>query len=141
MAGKLAFYEKYGVEEYYVYDPDAVELTAWRRHGKKLRPVFPGKSWTSPLLGIRFDLSGIEMVVYRPDGQPFLTFLELKELEEKAQEEARAARRQAASAKRQATLAQRKADKAEREAADAHQRAERLAARLRELGIDPEAGC
>src|SRR5437870_2206117 len=30
---KLAFYDEYGVEEYYVYDPDRVKLTAYHRQG------------------------------------------------------------------------------------------------------------
>jgi hypothetical protein len=31
-------------------------------------------NWTSPRLGIRFDLSGEELQIYRPDGQPFVTY-------------------------------------------------------------------
>ena len=31
MANKLLFYQRYGVEEYYIYDPDAVELTGMIR--------------------------------------------------------------------------------------------------------------
>jgi Uma2 family endonuclease len=34
MIAKYEFYSRYGVEEYYVYDPDRVELTGWlRREG------------------------------------------------------------------------------------------------------------
>jgi Uma2 family endonuclease len=139
MDRKWDFYDQYGVAEYYLYDPDSVELCGWRRQRKQLRPIFPRGGWTSPLLGIRFDLSGLEMVVYRPDGQPFLTFLELKERAEQAQREAAAAKRLAANAKRKATLAERKAEKAQLEMNEARQQAERLAAKLRELGIDPEA--
>ena len=36
--------------------------------------VRQGDGFVSPRLGIRFDLSGPEMVVYRPDGRRFLTF-------------------------------------------------------------------
>ncbi len=76
MADKLAFYEEYGVEEYYIYDPDHNQLTAYRRQGEVFRRVRPVDNYTSPRLGIRFDLSGPEMVVYRPDGQPFRTLAE-----------------------------------------------------------------
>lgn len=31
MAKKLKFYERYGVEEYHLYDPDRIELTGWQR--------------------------------------------------------------------------------------------------------------
>src|SRR5918997_7065103 len=29
MTKKLQFYERYGVEEYYIYDPDEIELIGW----------------------------------------------------------------------------------------------------------------
>lgn len=29
MLRKFKFYERYGVQEYYLYDPDDVELTGW----------------------------------------------------------------------------------------------------------------
>jgi hypothetical protein len=59
---------------------------------------------------------GLEL--YRPDGQPFLSYLELEEQRELAEQRA-----------------EREAQRAEREA----QRAERLAAKLRELNIDPDS--
>src|SRR3954449_1925855 len=34
---KFQFYEKYGVAEYYVYDPDHVTLEGWLREGDRLR--------------------------------------------------------------------------------------------------------
>lgn len=33
--------------------------------------------WVSPRLGVRFDLTEEELQIYRPDGDRFLTFLEL----------------------------------------------------------------
>ena len=33
---KFRFYERYGVEEYYYYDPSKDELTVWLREGKIL---------------------------------------------------------------------------------------------------------
>ena len=32
MANKLKFYERYGVEEYYIYDPDKIDLNGWLRN-------------------------------------------------------------------------------------------------------------
>ncbi len=88
MARKLLFYEQHGVEEYYVYDPDRVRLTGYRRavdSGFELIPDANG--FVSPRLGIWFDLSGPELVIYRPDGQPFRTYLELAEQAERVEQE------------------------------------------------------
>jgi hypothetical protein len=53
--------------------------------------------WTSPLLGIRFELvPGNELTIREPDGEPFMTFLEMAA------------------------------------------KADRLAAKLKEMGIDPD---
>lgn len=78
MDDKLEFYETHGVEEYYLYDPDRPALKAFVRRGDVLRRVRPIQDYVSPRLGIRFDLSGPEMVVYHPDGRRFLTFEELE---------------------------------------------------------------
>jgi Uma2 family endonuclease len=77
MNEKLAFYEDYGVEEYYMYDPDANQLTAFVRSGDVFRRVRKLDNFVSPRLGIRFDVSGPDLVVYGPDNRPFLTFEEL----------------------------------------------------------------
>jgi Uma2 family endonuclease len=132
MSHRLAFYERHGVEEYYLYDPDNVRLFGWVRKGRKLRPVSQMHGHVSPRLGIRFDLSGDELVIYRPDGQRFLTFVELAVQREEAEQQAKQSRKQAEQARR-------KAQRAERQAEEARQRVERLEAKLRELGIDPEA--
>ncbi|WP_462321145.1 Uma2 family endonuclease [Halochromatium sp.] len=126
MADKLAYYDRYGVEEYYVYDPDRRSLGIWTRQGGKpsAPDVHPGllsqshiRGWTSPRLQIRFALTPETLLLFYPNGQPFLTSVEL------------ARRAEEASAR------------AEQEAARAdaeHFRAERLAERLRALGLDPD---
>ena len=103
MVRKHRFYDEYGVEEYYVYDPDRGTLDGWQRREGKLADIEEMRGWVSPRLGVRFDLEGDELRLYRPDGERFSTYLEL--------------------------VAQREQER---------QRAERLAARLRELGIDPD---
>jgi hypothetical protein len=125
MDRKFAFYDAYGVEEYYLYDPDTFELSGWRRQQGRLQPILRMDGWVSPRLGIRFDLSGDELVIVRPDDTPFLTYLEQAAQRVESQQQAAAAQQQAAAARKEA-------DK-ERE------RAERLAAKLRALGVDPEA--
>src|SRR5262245_60543790 len=88
MDDKRAFYEEYGVEEYYVYNPDTNRLMMFVRRGEVLRRVHNVAEFVSPRLGIRFDLSGPGMVVYGPDGNRFLTFEELKTAQEEAESRA-----------------------------------------------------
>jgi hypothetical protein len=78
MEKKDAFYAEYGVQEYYIYDPEKDHLSVYLRSGTVLRRVWIQTEFTSPLLGIRFDLSGEEMQVFYPDGRPFLTFAQLE---------------------------------------------------------------
>ena len=55
MAKKLLFYETYGVEEYYIYDPDDVELTGYVRDNSGVFTPIPNTNgYTSPRLGVRF---------------------------------------------------------------------------------------
>ncbi len=110
MLNKLKFYERHGVEEFYMYDPEREDLGGWLRSGEELREIEPIESWVSPRLGVRFELSPEGLELYRPDGQKFATYVELDR-------------------QREVAIA-----RAEQEA----QRAERLAAKLRELEIDPE---
>lgn len=110
MTKKLRFYDRYGVQEYYVYDPDRKDLTGLQRLNGCLEVIETVSDWVSPLLGIRFVLTDETLQVYYPDGRAFLTTVELSQCV--AQE------RQRAEQERQTK--------------------ERLAAKLRELGIDPE---
>jgi Uma2 family endonuclease len=108
MARKFEFYQTYGVEEYYLYDPDSGVLEGgvlegWLRQGDRLVKVRDMQGWCSPRLGIRFERVQGELVIYRPDGQRFLSSVELAERAELAE-----------------------------------QRAERLAAYLRAQGLDPD---
>src|SRR5205823_3057330 len=73
MQEKLTFYETYGVQEYYLYDPDHVTLQGWERSGGRLVPIPDVRGWVSPRLGIRFVLSPTGLTIYHPDGSPFMT--------------------------------------------------------------------
>ncbi|MFE1745242.1 Uma2 family endonuclease [Coleofasciculus sp. H7-2] len=127
MNKKQVFYDRYGVEEYYLYDPDKNDLSGWLRSGgsetvapwaHRLDVIDSIDNWTSPRLGIRFDVSGEELQIYRPDGERFATYVEISQrLEQERQ----------------------RAEQAEQRAEQAEQRAARLAERLRAAGIDPEA--
>jgi Uma2 family endonuclease len=135
---KFEFYDRYGVEEYYVYDPDNLILSGWLRSGTSLQPIASMDGWVSPRLGIRFELSGDELVILRPDGERFLTFRELQEQreeerrqkeeerrqKEEAQRQAEEARRQAEEERRQKEEAQRQAEEARRQAEEARRQVE-----------------
>lgn len=77
MLRKLNFYQRYGIEEYYIYDPDSNELTGLQRSGKSLQLIGDMSGWVSPRLGIRFQLLDNALEIYRPDGERFLTSVEL----------------------------------------------------------------
>ncbi|MBT9316814.1 Uma2 family endonuclease [Leptothoe spongobia] len=77
MLRKLNFYQKYGVTEYYIYDPDSNELTGFQRSGRSLQLVSEMQGWVSPQLNIRFELISETLEIYRPDGERFLTYVEL----------------------------------------------------------------
>jgi Uma2 family endonuclease len=111
---KQVFYHRYGVEEYYLYNPDTNDLSGWLRSGDEMDVIDPIANWVSPRLGIRFDLSSPVLQIYRPDGKPFLSYVAIAE--------------QAESRARQA----------EQRADQERQKAEQLAKQLRAMGIDPD---
>lgn len=125
MIRKFRFYERYGVEEYYIYNPLNPELTGYLREASVFREIPAMNGWVSPLLKIRFDMSKEELQILDPSGQPFATYLELaaqRDQEKKAREQA-----------------QKRADEAQERANEAERLAARLAAQLRALGKEPDA--
>jgi hypothetical protein len=117
MSRKLDFSDRYGVEEYYIYDPDRLDFTGWIRNGvggaepvaNRLELIRDDRNWVSPRLGIRFKMQDDTLIIYHPDDRPFLSFVEIDQLRQQATQQAQ----------------------------QAEQKAEKLAAKLRELGIDP----
>jgi Uma2 family endonuclease len=87
MRRKLEFYNQHGVEEYYEYDPDRGTLKGWLRRDGRLEPIARMEGWVSPRLGIRFSLEGTDLVLYRPDGRRFETFVELDRRAQRSREE------------------------------------------------------
>jgi len=86
MEKKLLFFDRYGVEEYYIYDPHNHAMRGWLREETGLEPITELHNWVSPRLEIRFDLSGAELVIYRPNGDRFFNYLEISQkLEEERQ--------------------------------------------------------
>jgi Uma2 family endonuclease len=106
MTNKYIFYQRYGVEEYYLYDPDSNEFSLWLRSGDELENIEQEAGWVSPRLGIRFELSQSELKIYRPDGQLFLSYLEVEQQRQQAEERAEQAKERAEQAEERAELAE-----------------------------------
>ena len=79
MTKKFELYDRYGVEEYYLYDPDKVNLTGWLRREGKLEFIDQMDGWVSPRLKVRFDLTGPELQIFTESGDRFLTYLEMRQ--------------------------------------------------------------
>ncbi|NJL61715.1 MAG: Uma2 family endonuclease [Methylacidiphilales bacterium] len=82
MTNKLLFYQRYGVEEYYIYDPDKNELTGLVGSGNELEVIEEINGWVSPRLGVRFQLTPDTLEIFSPSGQKFLTPVEMNQLRE-----------------------------------------------------------
>jgi len=111
MARKSLFYDRYGVEEYYIYDPDDGELSGWLREQGGMRALEAMHGWVSPRLKVRFELANGELRVFGPDNRPFASYVEI--------------------------MAQR--EQAERQAAKNAEAADRLRQQLKALGVEPDA--
>ena len=81
MMRKFEFYQKHGVLEYYIYDPDSGSIEGWLRAGNQLEKVNQMAGFVSPKLGIRFDPGDgpDNLRIINPDGSRFLTYSELVE--------------------------------------------------------------
>jgi vacuolar-type H+-ATPase subunit I/STV1 len=121
---KLDFYQKYGVEEYYVYDPEKNRLTGWLRSGKSLKAIKNMNGWVSPRLAIKFVLTPVTLEIYRPDNRKFATPIELEEQIQDKEQQRIIAERLAQQAERLAQQAEQRAQQTERLAQQAEQRAE-----------------
>lgn len=100
---KFLFCNQYGVEEYYVFDPERHDFSAWYRCRGELVRVDDSSRWVSPRLGVRFRIEGEMLRVIDADQVPVPTYDELQE-----------------------------------QLATERRRTERLARKLRELGVHPD---
>ncbi|NER97338.1 MAG: Uma2 family endonuclease [Symploca sp. SIO1B1] len=131
MNRKLLFYDRYGVEEYYLYDPYKNVLSGWLRSESWLDAIDEMNGWVSPRLGIRFEVSSETLLLYRSDGQPFADYVEV-------QQQLEAMEKRVVEAENRATEAENRATVAEEELEKERQRAQRLEELLLEAGIDPD---
>ena len=124
MLNKFKFYEHYGVEEYYLYDPYKNDLQGWLRSQDQaeLESIESLQGWVSPRLQIKFELTEENLIIFRPDGEKFHSFVELGQLTEQALKE----KQQALKEKEQAL----------KELEQEKQRVQALEALLKEKGIN-----
>lgn len=153
MQRKLRFYEKYGVEEYYVYDPEDGSLAGWQRDGEALRPIPHMQGWVSPRLQVTFHVDGNDLRLTGPDGRPFVSYLELAEQREVEERKRREAEKQRANADKRRLRTERlrqeeeqmrlqaeqRANEEERKRSEAEDAVAALRAKLKALGVDPDA--
>lgn len=118
MVRKFAFYQQYGVEEYYIYDPDPqrLDLSGFIRRDDRLIEIEKMAGHQSPRLGITFEMTDQGLRILRPDGQPFLTYEEIARTADKLSQEY-----------------DRERERADRAVAEVEQ----LKQKLRALGHDP----
>lgn len=111
MRAKFAFYEKYGAEEYYILYPEfPAHAEGYVRVSENLVEIEQIDGHVSPRLGVRFLLRRGDLTLFDTTSRPFRSPDQL--VAEREEEHRRAEQEK--------------------------ERAERLAARLRELGVDPE---
>jgi Uma2 family endonuclease len=147
MARKFRFYERYGVEEYYLYDPDSGDLEGWLRSNGHLVEVPRMAGFVSPLLQIRFEPGEgpDNLTILDPQGVPFATYVQLVEQREAEKVRADVADRRAEEERLRAEGERLRAEEERLRAQEAgrlvdaeRSRADRLAEKLRQLGIEPD---
>ena len=139
MESKFQFYERYGVEEYYIYDPDALYLKVWIRQNDRFVQVSDLRNWVSPRLKIRLKwMPGQEMKLYTPAGKPFQTLIEMQaevQRERIAKDRERLEKERERLEKERERFAK---EQALHQMEQERQAKERLKAYLRSQGIDPD---
>ena len=145
MGEKLLFYQRYGIQEYYIYDPDRIELSGFVRNLDWFEPIAEMNGWVSPLLQIRFELTEDTLEIYRPDGRRFLTPVEMDQLREQEREEKELAQSQAQQERQEKELAQsqaqqerQRADEAISQLEEERQRYQALLQQIQQQSIDSD---
>lgn len=83
MSRKLLFYDRYGVEEYYIYDPDKNEISGLQRKETGLEVIEEMNGWVSPRLGVHFEVGEPELKLYHPNGESFTNYTEERQRADK----------------------------------------------------------
>jgi Uma2 family endonuclease len=134
---KELYQETFRTPEYFWFEPYTLEFAGFHLLNGKYQPIEPndkGYLW-SEQLGLYLGIHDGLLRYFTPEGNLVPT------PEETARQEAQRAERETQRAERETQRAERETQRAEQETQRAKQetqRAERLAAKLRELNIDPD---
>lgn len=146
---KFNFYLRYGVEEYYVCDPDTGRTRGWIRRDNKFLSIANMSAWTSPLLGMHFRPGGHYNILH-PNGEPIQNpkdsfeawCSERKRLRSETEQALAEVSREKqarinAEERRIAAEAQSIADREQRIAAE--EQMKKMKELMRSMGVDPDA--
>ena len=143
---KQIYQDKLRVPEYFWFAPYGGERAGFALQEGVYQPIPLDEEGrlVSRILGLALvDWEG----VYKRHAAPWLRWATLdgqvlptdEEMKRAAQEQARQAKKQAATAQKQAVQAKKQVATAQEQAVQERERAERMAAKLRELGLDPDS--
>ena len=93
------------------------------------------RGWRSPRLGITFGLDGLELNLNHPDGSRFLSFVELSQRREEAEERAFAEMMARADMEEALTAAEARVESEAKSRAEAEARVHELEEKLRAAGL------
>ncbi|MBP0025995.1 MAG: Uma2 family endonuclease [Roseofilum sp. SBFL] len=125
MDDKFQFYDYYGVEEYYVYNPKKNQLQGWLRSGGRLTEIAQMEGWRSPLLQVSFSTSEQTLQLFTPSGEAFGTYEDVVQERDRQQQ--------------RADGAELERDRATERAESAESDLQQLREKLRQLNIDPDS--
>jgi Uma2 family endonuclease len=132
MKDKFEFYDYYGVEEYYVYNPKLNQLQGWLRSGGILTEITQMEGWRSPLLQVSFSTSSQDLQLFTPSGEAFGTYEDVVQERDRQRQEKELERDRANSAELERDRATERAESAESDL-------QQLREKLRQLNIDPDS--
>lgn len=138
MSRKLVFYQNYGVQEYYFYDPDTNELFIWIRKGEHFVEIEDTNHWQSPLMGIRFVLDDGTMFIYRPTGERFATYTEILDFLAEAEKKLQKTQENLEKTQKNLEEVQENLERTQENLEKVLHEKTMLAEKLRALGIDPD---
>ncbi|MEH2318953.1 Uma2 family endonuclease [Nostoc sp.] len=134
---KTIYQDTFRTHDYFWFDPYTEEFAGFHLVDGEYQPLQAseqGHLW-SHQLGLYLGIYQGLLRFFTQDGQLVPT---PEETAEQAEETAKQAEQKAKQAEQKAEQAEQKAEQAEQKAKQAEQNAERLAAKLRELNIDPD---
>jgi len=132
MEDKFRFYDYYGVQEYYVYNPKRKTLQGWLRSGGRLTEIAQMEGWKSPLLDVSFSTQSQELQLFALSGEAFGTYEDVVQERDRQRQRADGAELECDRQRQEKELERERADRAQSDL-------QGLREKLRQLNIDPDA--